>query len=397
MSRPFPSDQVALPSDLKRANRQSILRMLRTGRTLTAAAIHQETGISRPTVMRALQHYCELGVVESLGLGDTTSQGGKKPELFRFADTKQILCLNLWPQSVTLALCGMVGDVQSVEQHRMRVGQTLEEAFQPIQAMVKDYLSRHDTDMDSLYGVALTVPGTVDYDTQLLRYNSQCPGWGTDVDLSGELRKIFGGKAFFVDNAGKAAGRAVLLNKPEYEQKRLLTLFTTWGVSSCMIERGHVLNGKDSLIGEIGHMVISDKGPSLCGCGKKGCLESVVSLRHVQNLMQGLHVDSIRELFRQSASGESTARTVVCYLAHCFAVALHNLSLAYNQEAVVFQGDFAFADSTFDEQLKKELSEFRYYPDGKYFTIEYDRRDLGLLAAQGAAERLKNRYLDSLA
>lgn len=397
MNKLVSADQAALPSDLKRINRQRILKVLSSGRTMTAAGIHAETGISRPTVMRALQHFCELGVVESLGLGSTTSMGGKKPELFRFSDHQRILCLNLWPESVTLALCGMTGGVYAVEEHARELGQTLSEAFDPLGSLVEGYLRRQNLPMDRLYGVALTVPGTVDYDTNLLRYNSQAPGWGSDVPLVKYLRGIFGEKPmFFIDNAGKAAGRAILLDHPEYAKRRLMTFFTTWGVSACMMERGHVLNGRDSLIGEIGHMLISDSGPVLCGCGKRGCLESLVSLSHVQTLIQENPPASLRELFERSAKGEEEARKAARYLAHCFAVALHNLSLAYNQEVVVFQGDFAFADETFSQSLQEELRQFRYYPNGEIFTIEYDRRDLAVLAARGSAESLRKKYFESL-
>ena len=140
MNHPFPADQVALPADLKRANRQHILKILRTGRTMTAADIHAETGISRPTVMRALQHYCDLGVVRSLGLGETTSMGGKKPELFAFSDHHRILCINLWPERVTLALCGMISDVYAVRHCEQALGETVESAFEPLGRMVQEYL-----------------------------------------------------------------------------------------------------------------------------------------------------------------------------------------------------------------------------------------------------------------
>ena len=140
MTKLIPADQVALPSDLKRANRQNILKVLRTGRTMTAADIHAETGISRPTVMRALQHYCDLGVVRSLGLGNTTSMGGKKPELFVFAEDKRILCINLWPEMLTLALCGMVGDVYAAEHHQQKLGATVQEAFAQLRERVQLYL-----------------------------------------------------------------------------------------------------------------------------------------------------------------------------------------------------------------------------------------------------------------
>ena len=70
--------QIAMPSDLKRLNRQKILEVFRSGEVLTAADIHEVTHISRPTVMRALQHFCQSGVLKSVGLGSATSVGGKK-------------------------------------------------------------------------------------------------------------------------------------------------------------------------------------------------------------------------------------------------------------------------------------------------------------------------------
>ena len=396
MKKVIPADQVALPGDLRRVNRQRILKVLRTGRTLTAADIHEETGISRPTVMRALQHFCEKGAVKSLGLGETTRMGGKKPELFVFSDTQKILCVDLWPETITLALCGMTGEVHDVADYAQPMDGRLRAAFDSLGEKAAEYLSQRGLRTDDLYGVVLTVPGTVDYETRLLRYNVKAPGWGSDVPLINELRRIFGeGREYFIDNAGKAAGRAILIEHPEYAQKRLMTFFTTWGVSACMMEKGHVLNGRDSLIGEIGHMIISDDGPVVCGCGKRGCLESLVSLRHVRSLMEDETL-TFEALFQRSEAGDAAARRVVKYLAHCFAVVLHNLSLCYNQEIVVFQGDFALADEWFDRCLKEELKQFRYYPDGALFTISYDRRDLPVLAAQGGAELLRKQYFATL-
>lgn len=397
-------NQAALPSHLKGLNRQRILKVIQTGRVLTVADIHAETRISRPTVMRAVQDYLHQGVLRSMGQGSTTSMGGKKPELYCFADERKILCINLWPETVTLALSGLIGDIHAVSRTDYRSGSSLDEAFRIVGTLAEEYLAKNKLAAEKLYGVVLSVPGTVDYATRTLRYNSQSPAWGTDVDLAARLRQIFGDQpVYFIDNAGKAAGRAVLMEHPEYADSRLMTLFTTWGVSACMIERGHILNGRDSLIGEIGHMVISDSGPSGCGCGKRGCLESQVSIRHARQLLQeagytgNVSVLTFPELFSLSAGGDGAAQKTVRHLAHCFASALHNLSLAYDQDTVVFQGDFAWADEVFDQQLKRELQEFRYYPQGRLFEIRYDRRDLSMLAAQGGAELIRRQYFSALA
>lgn len=397
-------NQAALPAHLKGLNRQKIMKVIQTGRVLTVAEIQQETNISRPTITRAVQDYLRQGVLRSVGYGSTTSMGGKKPELYCFADERKILCINLWPETMTLGLSGLIGDVYALSHTSWTMSPTLAEAFATLKKLAADYLAQHQLTVEKLYGVVLSVPGTVDYSTRMLRYNSQAPGWGVNVDLAAQLKEIFGNSpVYLIDNAGKAAGRAVLMEHPEYADSRLMTLFTTWGVSACMIERGHILNGRDSLIGEIGHMVISEGDPEECGCGKRGCLESQVSIRRVRRMMleagstRDVSAMTYRQLFALSAEGDAAARQVVQHLAHCFAAALHNLSLAYDQDAVVFQGDFAWADESFDRCMKEELRQFRYYPEGQLFTIDYDRRDLSALAAQGGAELIKRQYFASLA
>ena len=397
--------QVAMPGDAKARNRQMMLRVIRSGKVLTAAQIHKMTGISRQTVMRFLQHYCQAGVIASVGFGESTNVGGKKPELFQFCDERKILCINLWPQSVTLAMSDLVGEVSADAHYDHQLSGDLDQDLDDVHAMAKAYLAQQGIGQETLYGVVLTVPGTVDYDTKTLRYNSQAPGWGTDVNMEEKLRARFGGElTYYIDNAGKAAGRALLPEQPEYAARRLLTLFTTWGVSACLMDKGHVLNGRDSLIGEIGHMIISDTDSEVCGCGKRGCLESMVNLQRVRRMLKQLGEEeavadsmTLRELFARSAKGEMRYRQLSAYLAHCFAVALQNLSLSYNQELVVFQGDFAWADSHFDECLKEELGEFRYYPGGTLFSIDYDRRELSVLAAQGGAGKLSEKYFSALA
>lgn len=395
---------VAMPGDAKVVNRQRMLRVISSGGILTAAQIHHETGISRQTVMRTLQHYCQLGVVKSVGFGASTSAGGKKPELFRFCDERKILCVNLWPKSITLALCGLIGSVYHLTEYPHRLSDDLDENLANVRELAMAYLQDQQVSIEDLYGVAMSVPGTVDYGTESLRYNSQAPGWGTDVSITRKLRSVMGEHLhYYVDNAGKAAGRALLIEHPEYEHSRVMTFFTTWGVSSCLIEKGHILNGKDSLIGEIGHMIISDTDDVVCGCGKRGCLESMVSLTRMRRLLKerGESAEvadaiSFEQLFAKSAAGEKPARAVVEYLAHCFAVALQNLSLGFNQEKVIFQGDFALADEHFDRCLKEELRQFRYFPRGGLFSIEYDRRSLTELAAQGAAGKLREQYFMAL-
>jgi predicted NBD/HSP70 family sugar kinase len=104
---------------------------------------------------------------------------------------------------------------------------------------------------------------------------------------------------------------------------------------------------------------------------------------------------TFQTLFAASSEGNVAAKKIVAYLAHCFAAVLHNLALTYNQDMVIFQGDFAYADQHFDECLKAELQQFRYFPNDSRMTVLYDKRQLTELAARGDSALMQRNYFAS--
>jgi len=393
-----------MPADIKPVNRMRVLEYLLSVEKCTAQDIRTATGISKPTIMRTLQYFCDGGLVESVGFGASSKVGGKKPEYFAFSDKRKILCIALWPTSITFALSNLVGDVYALEEHPHIAETRLDDVFASLKRFVIPYLEQEGVALSDLYGVGLSMSGTVDYKSNLLSYNSQAPTWGRDVHIEGYLRPIFGETPrYILENAGKACGRAILLDEPQLAEQRILSLFCTWGLSACLIENGHVLSGKDSLIGEIGHMLIENPAPIRCTCGKNGCLERSVSLERIadllgsdRNLWDADRPLTFQALFEASARQNPAAQQVVAHLAHCFAVALHNLALVYNPDVVIFQGDFALADSYFDNCLKRELAEFHYFPEKGVFEIRYNKQDLPWLAVRGSADMLRKHYFSTL-
>lgn len=404
MAKQIILDQVTVPADIKLVNRRKILEYLMSGEKCTVADICNATGISKPTTMRALQYFCERGLLKSAGLGASTRVGGKRPEYFVFSDMRKILCIALWPESITFALSNLVGDVYALEEYPHVAQDNLDDVFASLEHLVLPYLERRGVLLSDLYGVGISMSGTVDYKMNLLHYNAKSPGWGRNIHMEDYLRPIFGEIPLYIlENAGRACGRALLLDQPQLAERRILSLFCTWGLSACLIENGHVLSGKDALIGEIGHMLVDNTASTQCECGKNGCLERSVSLACIIKMLGSDHPLcngdrplTLRRLFAASAAGDSSAQKVVTYLAHCFAIALHNLVLVYNPDVVIFQGDFALADQHFDNCLKRELAEFRYFPEEGICEIRYDKRELSWLAARGSAAMLQQHYFSSM-
>lgn len=395
----------AVPSSLKHRNRKIVLSCFRDYQEHTVADIVARTGISKLTVMRAIQFFCSKDIIVSSGKGSSTEQGGKKPEYFRFGYKKYLLTITMWPEVLCLTLFDMQMNPVSRSNCVWIIPPTPELAFSYIREQAVRLMEQAGITCDNLYGVSLSTSGIVDYRDLVLKYSVHSPEWGENIPVGDYLKEIFGPSCYyFIENASKCISRTIL-SEQTHPEKRLLVLFTSWGLSGALIRDSHIQNGRDSLIGEIGHMVLDPSDTERCICGSYGCVERLVSLsrlrRHLVSNpppagspLSKLSPESVNltHLFFASRQKDPYAREYVQYLADCFAALLRNVSLAFNPETVVITGDYAIADECFDRRIKENFSQFHYLASSAPMEIRYDPRVLTDLDAQGGALALLDHF-----
>ena len=396
----------SIPSDLKQQNRKTVLSFFGDNREHTASEIASGTGISKLTVMKAIQFFCDKGILVSTGKGSSTERGGKRPVYFSFSYDKYTLNITMWPDSLSFTLFKLNHmDTRQVT-HQWLIPSDPSEAFALIRQYSMDFLQANGVSTGDLYGVTLSTAGIVDYEDLVLLYSSQSPSWGTDIPVGKYLTDIFGtAPYYFVENSGKCIGRAVYARQKAHAQ-RTLVLFTSWGISAALIRDGMILNGRDSIIGEIGHMTLDPHYPVQCTCGNYGCAEQLLSIPHlIQEITQDpppsssplynlpVALITLNHVFTASRQGDSYARKKVEGLALHFAALLRNTVLSFDPEVVVLVGDYAAADDYFDACLKENLARFRYFTSGSPFEIQYDRSPLLELDAEGGAIAMVEHFI----
>ena len=143
----------------------------------------------------------------------------------------------------------------------------------------------------------------------------------------------------------------------------------------------------------------------VCGCGSHGCFERQVSDERIRRIVAeaaSRYPDSplcrkpvqdlcVRDVFAASSQNDLLAAAIVDRLARYFAVALRNVTLLFNPDQVIFQGDYAAADQRFLDTMMQELRTFNYYEAPSPFVLQADRRDIRELATLGAYTLLIDR------
>jgi glucokinase len=130
------------------------------------------------------------------------------------------------------------------------------------------------------------------------------------------------------------------------------------GISAALVCAGRLVRGGHGQAGELGHIVVRPDGPA-CGCGARGCLESVASaaaIRREYESRAGRPVDGAAEVVGR-AGEDPTAATVLTDAVAALADGLAGLVQLVAPARIVVGGGLALAGETLLEPLRATLAD----------------------------------------
>jgi glucokinase-like ROK family protein len=288
MSRRF-EDHMNLPmsatadqSLVRKFNTATVLDLLRRRAPISRAEVAARTGLNRSTISSIINGLLEDGLVQETTLqSDRIGRPGMLLELnpaSGFAVGVEV--------GVDFISVIVTDFVAHVLWHRRASSdpadgqlKILERAFAPTQAALDDGLARGLRPL----GIGVGVPGPVDWHQGILRLAPNL-GWkNTPLRLMWTQRFQV---PVFVENDGNAAalgeyyfGVARGIDNVVYLNNASV------GLGAGVLISGKLFRGSRGYATEIGHMILDPDG-ELCGCGRRGCLETKVGPRAVVRRVQ---------------------------------------------------------------------------------------------------------------
>lgn len=122
-------------------------------------------------------------------------------------------------------------------------------------------------------GIGLAIPGIVDTAGGRAVHSANV-GW-RDVPVRDQVQDAVG-LPVVLHHDVTAAGEAELRFGAGRAVSDMLSVVIGTGIAAVIISADRVVRGGTSQAGELGHVIVRPDGP-LCGCGQRGCLESVAS------------------------------------------------------------------------------------------------------------------------
>ena len=199
--------------------------------------------------------------------------------------------------------------------------------------------------------------------------------WAHDcvVPLGKMFSEKLNGIPVAVTNDANAAAIGEMVYGVARGMKNFIVLTLGTGVGSGIVVNGQLVYGSDGFAGELGHvtMVRGEEG-RMCGCGRKGCLETycsatgvartakeIVSSTNRPTLLREIELDKITSLDVSIAAGkgDEVAKEIYEFTGRLLGEACADFATFCSPEAFIFFGGMTKAGDLLFDPIKKAYEE----------------------------------------
>lgn len=251
---------------------------------------------------------------------------------------------------------------------------------------------------DQVCAIGIAAPGPINPQLGIIYSAPNIPGW-ENLPLAQILQDRFNVPARLGNDANLAA-----LGEWRYGagigHQNLLYMTVSTGIGGGIICDGHLLLGAHGLAGELGHVIIDPNGP-VCGCGKRGHLESYGSGTAIERyvadqLAQGvpsslseISKPTGRDISLAAETGDPLAKAALVRAGTYVGYGLSNYLHIFNPSIIILGGGVSRSGSLFMEPLRAAIAERIISPEylhGLTITTASLGDDAGLMGALALAE-----------
>ena len=256
------------PALVRKANIEQVLRLMRQAGTFSKVDLARDSGISTTTMTKLFSQLEKAGLIEQDRIDRESF--GRPRTLYRLATDKVCVVATVIDiDKTTVASYSLNGSSNKVSETTYSTGKKLDGFYDRLAEALRE---ARNADGRKCLLAAVCLPGLIDRRSGNSVF---CPNihWLEGTAPAKEVAKRLKIQAHVLHEE-KALS---LIQQRKGLQDFLLMDFSA-GVGAGVVCDGKLLSGHSGFAGEIGHITVDPDG-QLCGCGNRGCLETVASDR----------------------------------------------------------------------------------------------------------------------
>jgi len=347
---------------IRSINRSIVLNVVKTQGEVSRAAIAHQTGLSPATVTAITGQLIKEGLVFEKNTGDST--GGRPPiNLALNPRGGFVIGIKLMEDQAVGALTDLNATILAKDSIELD-GSAVETTVETLLALINRLVHSSGIRKKQLMGVGIGLAGVVDFAAGVVRQNPFF-GW-QNVPLR-DLVQARLRVPVFIDNDVNTLTLSEKWLSASKPVDNFLVITIGRGVGMGIVLDGKIYRGKRGGAGEFGHIVVDPNGP-VCDCGKRGCLERLVSDGAlVASAQQEVDpsIQTLDELMRRVQAGEPAAVAVLQHAGKQLGRQIANQVNVLDPNLIVISGEgirmgevfFSAVRAAFHENVMPGLAE----------------------------------------
>lgn len=323
---------------MKSVNKSIILNKIRTSEPISRAQIAKDTSLTPPTVSSIVKELMEQGLVSESELGH--SSGGRKPTMLHInTNAFYVIGIDAGPETVEGVLTDLSGEILYRTSSLLKKSITNDQFIAILKETTNTIFQLSNIDQDKIIGIGIAMHGVVDINTgtslvaPILNLRN--------IPIKEELEKEFN-LTIKVENDARAMALGEYWFGGHGDVDSMVAVNIGRGVGAGIVMDGKLYHGALGIAGEIGHMTIDMNG-SLCECGNRGCLQTLVSgpaiaARASKQIPGNGSVLSGKEVFEQAQRNDPFSIELLYETGAIIGVGLVNLIHLVNPSKIVLGG-----------------------------------------------------------
>ena len=286
--RTFHRGELSLPTHVRDFNRAAVLQRLFRGGPMSRADLARQIGLTKVTVSALIAGLVEEGVVRELGPDSRPGTPGKRGTLVALCeDQRRIVAVDLTRDG---HLSGATMTLTGESMDHSRLDDLLPLGDEGVDELTRFCRTLIDVSQVPVLGVGVSTPGVVTGDGVILRAPKR--EW-FGLDLQHVLGERLGLPVTVANDANCAALGEFAFGETDGDS--VLSILVGDGIGAGLVVAGSLVHGSSSAAGEIAHITATTAGdgapwgePQTCVCGRRGCLETLLSEPLLREAIAGL-------------------------------------------------------------------------------------------------------------
>lgn len=219
----------------------------------------------------------------------------------RMPDAEYVVGVDLGGTNVLAAVVDPGGQVVSRAKKRSRKARGADGVVALCCAAVTAAIKAAGVPKSSVKAVGIGAPGTIDVARGIVVFAPNLDKF-TDVPMKRMMEDSLGIPTFLDNdvNVGVLGEHALGVGRGV---SSLVGLFVGTGIGGGIILDGQLWRGFNSTAGEVGHIVVAQKGPR-CGCGNTGCMEAFASRNGIVRMIEAAAKKGRRTIVTRLVRGD---------------------------------------------------------------------------------------------